>query len=74
MLQIWHPPTPPRDDNDVYIDHSLGFWYDSSTMPESALPPVYIKKEHKRLKLEPGTVGKFLFSKSTLGSYIIQYY
>nr|XP_045582866.1 helicase domino-like isoform X2 [Procambarus clarkii] len=55
--QIWHPPTPPRDDNDVYIDHALGFWYDSSTMPESALPPVYIKKEHKRLKLEPGASG-----------------
>lgn len=40
-------------------------------MPESALPPVYIKKEHKRLKLEPGTVGKFFLFKSTLGSFII---
>ncbi|KAG0717332.1 Helicase domino [Chionoecetes opilio] len=27
-------------------------------MPESALPPVYIKKEHKRLKLEPGGSGE----------------
>ncbi|XP_050722344.1 helicase domino-like [Eriocheir sinensis] len=56
-MPVWHPPTPPRDDNDVYIDHSLGFWYDSGIMPESALPPVYVKKEHKRLKLEPGAVG-----------------
>lgn len=27
-------------------------------MPESALPPVYVRKEHKRTKLEPGAVGK----------------
>ncbi|XP_066970320.1 helicase domino isoform X4 [Macrobrachium rosenbergii] len=54
-MPIWHPPTPPRDENDLYIDHSLGFWYDPSIMPESALPPFYIKKEHKRIKIEPGT-------------------
>ncbi|XP_064088825.1 helicase domino-like [Macrobrachium nipponense] len=54
-MPVWHPPTPPRDENDLYIDHSLGFWYDPSIMPESALPPFYIKKEHKRIKIEPGT-------------------
>ncbi|KAK7077901.1 hypothetical protein SK128_004066 [Halocaridina rubra] len=56
-MPIWHPPTPPRDENDLYIDHSLGFWYDPSIMPESALPPFYIKKENKRIRIEPGTGG-----------------
>lgn len=27
--------------------------YDTTPMPESKLPPVYIRKEHKRLKMDP---------------------
>ncbi|XP_068211116.1 helicase domino-like isoform X5 [Palaemon carinicauda] len=69
-MPIWHPPTPPRDENDLYIDHSLGFWYDPSIMPESALPPFYIKKEHKRIKIEPGTGA--LASDETVGLRRVQ--
>ena len=50
---MWQPPTPPHDDNDMYIDHTMCFWYDSSVMPESNLPPVYIKREHKRFRPNP---------------------
>ncbi|GIY74878.1 helicase domino [Caerostris extrusa] len=52
-MPIWAPPTPPTDENDIYIDCSVSFWYDTSLMHESKLPPVYIKKEAKRLKLDP---------------------
>ena len=52
--QIWAPPTPPQDENDVYIDHNLGLLYDSSVMMESELPPVYIKKEPKKIKVDHG--------------------
>lgn len=27
--------------------------YDTTPMPESKLPPIYIRKEHKRLKMDP---------------------
>nr|CAD7201270.1 unnamed protein product [Timema douglasi] len=45
---MWCPPTPPQNDNDVYMDQSLGFLYEQTIMSESQLPPVYIKKELKR--------------------------
>ncbi len=54
---MWSPPTPPQDDNDVYIDQTMCFLYEPNTMPESHLPPIYIKKEHKRLRVD-GTIGK----------------
>lgn len=57
-MQLWTPPTPPQDDNDIYIDSVICLMYDSAPMPESKLPPVYIRKEHKRLKMDPS--GKAL--------------
>lgn len=51
--QLWTPPTPPQDDNDIYIDSVMMLMYDTTPMPESKLPPVYIRKEHKRLKMDP---------------------
>ena len=50
---MWSPPTPPQDDNDIYIDHTISFLYEPSVMPESQLPPVYVKKEHKRVRVDP---------------------
>ncbi|RXG53817.1 Helicase domino [Armadillidium vulgare] len=66
VMPIWRPPTPPRDENDLYLDHSLSYWYNMTTvLSESELPPVYIKKENnnKRLKIEPPLV------KSDCGSF-----
>ena len=54
---MWAPPTPPQDDNDLYIDNTLCFLYEPSTMPESQLPPVYVKKEHKRVRVD-ASVGE----------------
>ncbi|CAG2100825.1 unnamed protein product [Medioppia subpectinata] len=53
QMPIWAPPTPPQDENDLYIDYSLGFLYEQTPMPESLLPPIYVPKEsNKRLKLD----------------------
>lgn len=52
-LQLWTPPTPPQDDNDIYIDSVMMLMYEATPMPESKLPPVYVRKEHKRLKMDP---------------------
>ncbi|MGH0140743.1 UNVERIFIED_CONTAM: hypothetical protein FKN15_072254 [Acipenser sinensis] len=53
IMPLWTPPTPPQDDNDVYIDSVICLMYDSTPVPESKLPPVYVRKEHKRLKMDP---------------------
>jgi len=52
VMPTWAPPTPPQDENDLYCDYSLGFLYDREIMTESQLPPVYIPKESKRIRLE----------------------
>lgn len=51
---MWCPPTPPQDDSDLYIDYSLCFLYDQDVIPESELPPVYVKKELKRTRVDSG--------------------
>ncbi|CAF90298.1 unnamed protein product, partial [Tetraodon nigroviridis] len=53
IMPVWTPPTPPQDDNDIYIDSVMMLMYDTTPIPESKLPPVYIRKEHKRLKMDP---------------------
>uniref|UniRef100_A0A0B7BEW9 Helicase C-terminal domain-containing protein n=2 Tax=Arion vulgaris TaxID=1028688 RepID=A0A0B7BEW9_9EUPU len=57
-MPMWCPPTPPQDDNDVYIDETLCFLYESRVMPEQSLPPVYVPKAHKKPKLESITTRK----------------
>ena len=52
LSQLWAPPTPPHDENDVYIDKTVHFLYEPTIMPETQLPPVYIKKEKKKIKVE----------------------
>ena len=51
-MPLWTPPTPPQDDTDVYVDHCMAFMYEPSLMAESELPPVYIPKNAKRMKLD----------------------
>lgn len=58
IMPLWTPPTPPQDDNDIYIDSVICLMYDSTPMPESKLPPVYVRKEHKRLKMDPSAGRK----------------
>ncbi|XP_069134718.1 helicase domino-like isoform X2 [Argopecten irradians] len=57
-MPMWAPPTPPHDDNDLYLDQTMCFLYEPAVMPESQLPPIYIKKEHKKPKVESITTRK----------------
>ncbi|XP_057213376.1 E1A-binding protein p400 isoform X3 [Triplophysa rosa] len=57
IMPLWTPPTPPQDDNDIYIDSVMCLMYDSAPMPESKLPPVYVRKERKR-HMDPSAVGR----------------
>ncbi|GAB0094678.1 Myb-like domain-containing protein [Sergentomyia squamirostris] len=54
LMPMWCPPTPPQDDNDLYLDFSLCYLYDLETMAESQLPPIYVKKDYKRNRTDAG--------------------
>ncbi|KAM9118121.1 E1A-binding protein p400-like isoform 10-T11 [Pangshura tecta] len=58
IMPLWTPPTPPQDDNDIYIDSVMCLMYDSNPIPESKLPPVYVRKERKRHKTDPSAAGR----------------
>uniref|UniRef100_A0A8C5EC60 E1A binding protein p400 n=1 Tax=Gouania willdenowi TaxID=441366 RepID=A0A8C5EC60_GOUWI len=58
IMPLWTPPTPPQDDNDIYLDSVMMLMYDSAPMPESKLPPIYIRKENKRLKMDPSAAAR----------------
>uniref|UniRef100_A0A8C1VFX5 E1A binding protein p400 n=1 Tax=Cyprinus carpio TaxID=7962 RepID=A0A8C1VFX5_CYPCA len=57
IMPLWTPPTPPQDDNDIYIDSVICLMYDTAPMPESKLPPVYVRKERKR-HMDPSILGR----------------
>lgn len=52
-LQLWTPPTPPQDDNDIYIDSVMCLLYETTPIPEAKLPPVYVRRERRRHKTDP---------------------
>uniref|UniRef100_A0A6J0TEC3 E1A-binding protein p400 isoform X7 n=1 Tax=Pogona vitticeps TaxID=103695 RepID=A0A6J0TEC3_9SAUR len=58
IMPLWTPPTPPQDDNDIYIDSVMCLMYETTPIPEAKLPPVYVRKERKRHKTDPSTVGR----------------
>ncbi|XP_041423122.1 E1A-binding protein p400 isoform X2 [Xenopus laevis] len=53
IMPVWTPPTPPQDENDIYIDSVMCLMYDTNPIVESKLPPVYMRKERKRHKTDP---------------------
>ncbi|XP_063310461.1 E1A-binding protein p400-like [Pelobates fuscus] len=58
IMPIWTPPTPPQDENDIYIDSVMCLMYDTNPIPESKLPPIYVRKERKRHKADPAAAGR----------------
>lgn len=55
-VQLWTPPTPPQDDNDIYIDSVMCLMYETTPIPEAKLPPVYVRKERRRHRTDPSGV------------------
>uniref|UniRef100_A0A673UTM3 E1A binding protein p400 n=1 Tax=Suricata suricatta TaxID=37032 RepID=A0A673UTM3_SURSU len=58
VMPLWTPPTPPQDDNDIYVDPVLCLTYESTPIPESKLPPVYVRKERRRHRTDPSAAGR----------------
>ncbi|XP_036777782.2 E1A-binding protein p400 isoform X25 [Manis pentadactyla] len=58
VMPLWTPPTPPQDDNDLYIDSVMCLTYETTPIPESKLPPVFVRKERRRHKTDPSAAGR----------------
>ncbi|XP_019524477.1 PREDICTED: E1A-binding protein p400 isoform X3 [Hipposideros armiger] len=58
VMPLWTPPTPPQDDNDIYIDSVMCLMYETTPIPESKLPPVYVRRERRRHKTDPSAAGR----------------
>ena len=47
------PPIITVEENEEYIDRSLSYLYETAApIPEQLLPPVYFRKEKKKLRLD----------------------
>ena len=57
--QIWAPPTPPQDENDIYFDYAMNYTYETTIMAESELPPIYVPREAKRIRLDSLNSGMY---------------
>ena len=57
LMPVWAPPTPPQED-DFYLDECLLHHYDVSAMPESQLPPVYVRRKKKKSHRVDGVLSK----------------
>ena len=69
-MPIWVPPSPPHDDNDVYIDRTLALCYEMVPMSEDRLPPVWVNaKDSKKIKMDAGTAGALTLAGLKTESY-----
>ncbi|XP_068750575.1 helicase domino-like isoform X1 [Montipora capricornis] len=47
-MPIWTPPTPPREgQNEVYVDATVGYLYETTPMAAGRLPPLHLTKPHQ---------------------------
>ncbi|NXI63161.1 EP400 protein, partial [Anseranas semipalmata] len=55
VFKIWTPPVVPENHNDVYSDSVMCLMYSSTPIPESKLPPPFVRKARKRQRTDlPG--------------------
>ncbi|NWS95640.1 EP400 protein, partial [Mionectes macconnelli] len=52
VFKLWTPPVLPENRTDVYTDSVLGLMYTSTPIPESELPPVFVRKAWKQQRSE----------------------
>ncbi|NWU08378.1 EP400 protein, partial [Cephalopterus ornatus] len=58
LFKLWTPPVVPENHADVYTDSVLCLMYSSTPIPESELPPVFVRKAGKRQRSELSSSGE----------------
>ncbi|NXW48039.1 EP400 protein, partial [Nyctiprogne leucopyga] len=58
FLKLWTPPVVPENDDDVYTDSVMCLMYTSTPIPESKLPPLFVRKARKRQRTDLSPSGE----------------
>ncbi|XP_064531334.1 E1A-binding protein p400-like isoform X3 [Pseudopipra pipra] len=58
IMPLWTPPVVSENHADVYTDSVLCLMYSSTLIPESELPPVFVRKAWKRQRSELSSSGQ----------------
>ncbi|NWI94179.1 EP400 protein, partial [Pitta sordida] len=58
VFKLWTPPVVPENHADVYTDSVLCLTYTSTPIPESKLPPVFVRKAQKRQRSDLPSSGE----------------
>ncbi|KAM6340309.1 E1A-binding protein p400-like [Alca torda] len=52
IMPLWTPPVAPENHDDVYTDSVTCLMYSSTPIPESKLPPLFVRKGRKRQRTD----------------------
>jgi len=52
FLKLWTPLVPPENHDDVYTDSVMCLMYSSTPIPESQLPPLFVRRGNKRQRTD----------------------
>ncbi|XP_029881562.1 E1A-binding protein p400-like isoform X3 [Aquila chrysaetos chrysaetos] len=58
IMPLWTPPVVPENHNDVYTDSVMCLMYTSTPIPESKLPPLFVRKARKRQRTDLSSSGE----------------
>ncbi|NXL10118.1 EP400 protein, partial [Mesembrinibis cayennensis] len=54
----WTPPVVPENHDDVYTDSVMCLMYSSTPIPESKLPPLFVRRARKRQRTDLSSSGE----------------
>ncbi|KAM9624575.1 E1A-binding protein p400-like isoform 3-T3 [Morphnus guianensis] len=58
IMALWTPPVVPENHDDVYTDSVMCLMYTSTPIPESKLPPLFVRKARKQQRTDLSSSGK----------------
>ncbi|KFQ74601.1 E1A-binding protein p400, partial [Phoenicopterus ruber ruber] len=58
FLKLWTPPVVPENHDDIYTDSVMCLMYTSTPIPESELPPLFVRKARKRQRTDLSSSGE----------------
>ncbi|KAM6051492.1 E1A-binding protein p400-like isoform 3-T3 [Theristicus caerulescens] len=57
-MPLWTPPVVPENHDDVYTDSVTCLMYSSTPIPESKLPPLFVRRARKRQRTDLSSSGE----------------
>ncbi|XP_072735771.1 E1A-binding protein p400-like [Ciconia boyciana] len=58
IMPLWTPPVVPENHDDVYTDSVMCLMYSSTPIPESELPPLFVRNARKRQRTDLSSSGE----------------